>query len=356
MMSIRKAVWGLWMCVSITLSASAQALALFQYEPVEPATPEFQYRIHEILMEADSARGTGENSNYLPWNRPMDIVLPLAAGYPGGLSLFQHFRFFSDILLPPSPPTGLHLPALGENEASDVNISGFIHDEAGAANILVIPDMFMQAQWRPTESNLHATPFTPHSYSGNAAPARNTVRVCAELRGTRRNKLELRDGDCTGIGGGSGGSRDAANRNGSRVADGSSANFPRNARGSGAAEGGYPGGGGGGAGGGPDAAAPRTDEGGNGSGIPGAVGTGGSNQGNENGGAGEGSGGSGGIGGNEDWGSGNGDTGNWNNPGEGEGPPPSEVATIPEPATLALLALGVVVMSGMRRNHVKPVG
>lgn len=364
-MSIRKAAWGLGTCVGITLSANVHAIALFHFESVESAVPEFKYHIPRLRMEAG---GTGENSNYLSWNRSLDGILPLTPGYLDTLPLLGSFA---------SPSIGSDLPALGGNEAFSVNIAGFTNDEAGVADLLVIPDLFMQAQWQPTESTLPTTPFTLHSYSGNAAWARNTASACMQARNVSGSKSGLRDSDC--IEAGSGESGGGANKSGNRVGSGPRSIPVRGGGGGGtvldaASSGGGAGGAsGGGAGGGRDTAAPGTGERGNGVGVPAsgsnnsdldnsspgsppAFADTGRTQDNDNNGAGEGSDGGGGAGGNEDWGSGNGDTGNWNNPGEWEGTPPSEVLAIPEPDTLALLALGAAAMRIVRRNRSKPVG
>ena len=371
-MSIRKVVWRLGMCAGIMLSANTYAIALFQSESVASAASQLEYHVPRLGVEAEGTEGTGGtggHSSHPSWNRSPDFILPLAGGYFDMLPLSEGFA---------SPSTGLYLPLLGGNEAFGVNIPGFINDEAELINLLAVPDLFVQAQWEPAEGNSQTTPFTPHSYSGNVTRVRNRAQVCAHLREIRRNRLEPRDGDCIGFGGGSDGSGNA-NGNGSRAGGSSSAIAARNrnVRDGGALDGAYTGGGGGGGGGtggGPrDAATPGTGESGesgkgggmsppdsnnsdldnSGEGNPGGAEGGGSNQDNGNGGTGEGSGGGGGIGGNEDWGSGNGDTGNWNDPEEGEGSPPSEITVLPEPATVALLALGLAALCAVRRNQAR---
>jgi hypothetical protein len=364
-MSIRKAVWQLGAYAVITLSANAHAIALFQFDSVEPAASELEYHTPWVQMEADGTGGTRENSNYLPWNRSLKVILPLAAGYFDMFPLFENFS---------SPSLGLNHPLPGENEDFDANISGFVQDDEEFANLFVIPDLFMQAAWQPTESSLQSAPFTPHSYSGNVAGARNIASACMQPRDAAGSKSGLRDSDCIEAGSGESGS--VANRSGSMAGSGFRSPFARSARGGGTVDGASSGGGRGGAGGGgagdrhyvpgigergnggrmPSPGSNNSDPDNSSEGNPSGAEGGGSNQGNGSGGTGESSGGRGGIGGNEDWGSGNGDTGNWNNPAEGEGSPPSEVAIIPEPATLALLALGLAALCAVRRNQGKIVG
>ncbi|HKX52176.1 MAG TPA: PEP-CTERM sorting domain-containing protein [Nitrosospira sp.] len=359
-MSIRKAVCGLGVGVGvgITLSTGAQAVLLFQLLSAAPAVSQVEHRIPEASLEAD---GAGGNPNYLSWNRSLNVILPLAAGYFDMLPLFEDFV---------SPSTGLYHPLLGENEDFDANISGFVQDEGEFENLFVIPDLFMQAEWQPTENSLQSAPFTPHSYSGNVARARNTASACMQARDVQESKSGLGDSNCIEAGSGESGS--VANRSGSRVGSGPRLLSARSTQGGGTVDGASGGGGEGGPGDGRAATAPGIGESGNGGGMfspgsnnsgpdnssegnPSGAEGGGSNQGNGNNGTGESSGGGGGTGGNEDWGNGNGDTGNWNNPGEGEGPPPSEVAIIPEPATLALLASGLAALWAVRRNQGKTV-
>lgn len=364
-MSIRKVVWRLGMCAGITLSANTYAIVLSQSEPVASSAPQFEYHVPRLRTEVEGTGDTGGYSSGLSWNRSPDFLLLPAAGYFDMLPLPEDFA---------SPSTGSDFPPLGGNEAFGVNIPGFINDEAGLVNLLAVPDMFMQAQWQPTEGNLQTTPFIPHSYSGNAARIKNRVQVCTQLREVRRSRLEPRDGDCIGFGGGSDGGGNV-NGNGSRAGGSPNAIAARNrnVRNGSTLDGAYAGGGGGGTGEGPrDAATPGTEESSKGGGMsppgsnnsdldnssegnPGGAEGGGSNQSNGNGGAGDGNGGSGGIGGNEDWGSGNGDTGNWNDPGE-EGAPPSEIMILPEPATSALLGLGLAALCAVRRNQGKIAG